>query len=84
MAGVYGSGSGERGDESDVCSDESGAIRWFRYVTHDKIIEFERKGWIIVSALGPPHGSYSVLMEYVDEHGHKRKIPDGEASLQAD
>ena len=84
MAGIYGPGSGERGNGSDVCPDESGAIRWFRYVTHDKIIEFERKGWIIVSALGPPHGSYSVLMEYVDGKGIDRGEAANQASLQAD
>ena len=34
----------------------------FRYVTHERIAEYERRGWLVVDDLGEHHGRWSVLM----------------------
>lgn len=39
-------------------------IRWYRYVRHHKIAEYEARGWIVCADLGPTHGQWSVMMEW--------------------
>ena len=39
--------------------------RIFRYVAHAEIEKYLADGWIVVSTLGQPHSSYSVLMEEI-------------------
>jgi hypothetical protein len=84
MAELHGSGSGSGGDWPDLQEHEGSKVSWFRYVTYDRIVEFEKKGWIISSSLGPPHNNYAVLMEYING----KRIDGGEAddktSIQAD
>jgi hypothetical protein len=33
----------------------------FRYVAWDRVDEFHRRGWMVVSDLGLAHGQFSVL-----------------------
>ena len=42
-------------------------IRFFHYVPHHRIPEFEAGGWIVVSDLGLVHGHYAVLMQWTGE-----------------
>lgn len=42
-------------------------IKTFKYVPISEITERYGQGWIIASILGPPHGFYSVLMEYIGD-----------------
>ena len=53
--------------ETPQPSAEIGSIRWFRYVPHARIAEFEAKGWRFAADLGPTHGRWSVMMEYCGE-----------------
>lgn len=34
----------------------------FRYVRHEDIDAYHRRGWTVVADLGPVHGQWSVLM----------------------
>lgn len=34
----------------------------FRYVLHEHIEAFHRRGWMVAADLGPRHGQWSVLM----------------------
>ncbi len=38
--------------------------RFFRYVPHYLVSEFEAAGWVFSESLGPPHCCYSCLMEW--------------------
>jgi hypothetical protein len=37
----------------------------FRYVLHERIADYERLGWLVVAELHPPHGHFSVLMQWL-------------------
>jgi hypothetical protein len=39
--------------------------QYFRYVRHENIADYERLGWLVVAELHPPHGQYSVLMQWL-------------------
>jgi len=39
--------------------------RIFRYVVWSQVDAFLKAGWFISADLGPSHGCYSVLMEWV-------------------
>jgi hypothetical protein len=41
--------------------------RMFAYVPFSEITEHYAQGWFIASLLGPPHGCYAVLMEYIGD-----------------
>lgn len=42
-------------------------IEWFAYVRHHLVASYEAKGWRVVADLGPTHGQWSVLMQYMGE-----------------
>jgi hypothetical protein len=39
--------------------------QYFRYVRHENIADYEGLGWLVVAELHPPHGQYSVLMQWL-------------------
>jgi hypothetical protein len=39
--------------------------RIFRYVLHERVRDYERLGWMVVAELGPVHGEWSVLAEFI-------------------
>jgi hypothetical protein len=40
--------------------------RIFRYATHERVLDYLLLGWHIACAdLGPPHGQYAVLLEWL-------------------
>jgi hypothetical protein len=43
----------------------SDTVRTFRYVLHERVADYERLGWLVVAELGPVHGEWSVLAEYI-------------------
>ena len=81
MAGVHGSGSDERSDGKELCGNEGGKIRWFKYVTYDSISDYEARGWRVSSNLGPPHGHYAILMELTNDGGDDSKKFGWEADV---
>jgi hypothetical protein len=38
--------------------------RTFRYVRHERILDYLNLGWMVVADLGPTHGEWSVFMEF--------------------
>ncbi len=40
------------------------SVRVFRYVPRYRVAAYEAAGWIFAGELGPPHGFYSILMEW--------------------
>jgi len=43
-------------------------MRWFRYVRHDRVAEFEQRGWVVVDNLeGSPHAAHAVLMGWAKD-----------------
>lgn len=42
-------------------------ISWFRYSRHADVPAFEAAGWRIASDLGPTHGAWSVLLQWIGE-----------------
>ena len=74
MAEIHGPGGDTGGDGRDVRADE-GEARWFRYVPHGSVGEFEAQGWVISADLGPPHSHYAVLMEYEGDGKEPRRAP---------
>lgn len=40
-------------------------MRWFRYVRHAERAAYEAMGWRFAADLGPTHGRWSVLMEWM-------------------
>jgi hypothetical protein len=43
----------------------SDTVRTFRYVLHERREDYERLGWMVVADLGPVHGEWSVLAEFI-------------------
>ena len=39
--------------------------RIFRYVNHERVVEFLALGWIVRADLGNYHGEFSLLMEWL-------------------
>ena len=39
-------------------------IRWFKYVPHDRVMDYLLAGWVYAADLGQTHGTYSTLMEW--------------------
>lgn len=37
-------------------------MRYYRYVRHRDIFDYEANGWRVSADLGPTHGQWSVLM----------------------
>lgn len=37
----------------------------FRYVAHGRAVDMARLGWLPVADLGPVHGEWSILMEWL-------------------
>ena len=44
-------------------------IRFFRYVPHRLIAQYESAGWTVFAALGPVHGAWSCLMQGPEVEG---------------
>lgn len=43
-------------------------ISYFRYVNHDQVEAFLKKGWVVADTMeGTPHGFYSILMKWMGE-----------------
>lgn len=39
--------------------------RWFRMVVHERVADYLALGWLQVADLGPIHGEWSVLMQWL-------------------
>jgi hypothetical protein len=40
-------------------------MKLFRYVTHDRVRDYELVGWLWVDELPAPHSRYGVLMQWL-------------------
>lgn len=41
------------------------STRWFRMVLHERIPEYLALGWLVVADLGPIHGEWSMMMQWL-------------------
>jgi len=56
-------------------------ISWFRYVRHEDRQAYEAAGWAFAADLGPVHGEWSVLMEWIgDGEPNTREATDSHDS----
>jgi hypothetical protein len=54
-----------RSNQFRLMKPPSGTTRVFRYVLIERIADYQRLGWTVAADLGPVHGQWSVLMEWL-------------------
>lgn len=60
-------------------------MKYFRYVRHEAVPDYEAEGWRVAADLGPVHGHWSVLMEWAGDGrlDQPRQGQPGEQSAEA-